>query len=157
MKREFFDYFDKKMEKNPKIFLLFGDLGWPRTDEFLEKYPDRVFNMGASEQTMLDVAVGLALSGKIPVCYTISPFYYRAFETLRTYINHEKLNVKMVAVGQDKDYKHDGFSHHATDLRNIMRPLKNITLIQPPNTRYFEDLIDHMLKVKDPVMLNLKR
>ena len=36
-----------------------------------EDYPDRVINPGAAEQLMIGMGAGLAMEGKIPVCYSI--------------------------------------------------------------------------------------
>ena len=104
------------METNPDIYLVTADLGMGMWDKIRDDFPDRFLNTGASEQAASDICVGLALSGKIPVFYSITPFLlYRCFETLRTYINHEELHVILVGSGRDDDYKHDGFSHDATD------------------------------------------
>ncbi len=74
MKKDYFDIMLKIMDENPNVYLLFGGLGYPRIDEFLTKWPYRAINCEASEQTMLDIAVGLSYAGKIPFCYTITPF-----------------------------------------------------------------------------------
>src|SRR4051812_19882292 len=102
MKKDFFDYMHAIMDENPGVYLLMAGLGYPRVDEFLEKYPERAFNTEASEQTTLDIAVGLAYAGKIAVVYTITPFYWRAAETLRTYFAHENLPVVLIGVGRDE-------------------------------------------------------
>jgi len=38
-------------------------------DDIRDNLPDRFINVGSSEQTMLDMAVGFAMSNKIPVCF----------------------------------------------------------------------------------------
>src|SRR3990167_188514 len=132
MKKDFFDILFKAMVKNKDIYIIFIDLGWPRVDEFIKAYPDRALTTGASEQTALDIAVGLAYEGKIPFVYTITPFLYRGFETIRTYINHEKLHVIMIGAGRDTDYsKHDGHSHDAQDISEILGTQKNIVQHYP--------------------------
>lgn len=100
------------MEKEKRINLILGDLGYGMFDRIRETYPDRVFNVGASEQAMIDVAVGMTLMGKIPVVYTITPFLlYRPYESILQYVDRERLPVKMIGSGTEKDYKDDGFSH----------------------------------------------
>ena len=109
------------MDHNEDIYILLGGLGYPRVDELIAKYPDRAINCEASEQTMLDMAVGLAYAGKIPICYTITPFYLRGFETIRTYINHEKHHIILIGAGRNTDYsKDDGYSHDACDIGTIL-------------------------------------
>lgn len=158
MKKEMFDYLFKLMKKNKDIYLIFIGLGYPRLDEFQKEFGSRTINTEASEQTALDIAVGLAYIGKIPVVYTITPFYLRAFETIRTYINHEKLNVKMVGVGRDDEYgKMDGFSHDATDIGLFMDCFDNIWQYYPDNIEEMKDNIDNMIKTKNPVFINIHK
>lgn len=115
------------MEKDESIYLLMGDLGYGAFDALREKYPDRCINCGASEQMMVGVAVGLALEGMIPVVYSITNFLlYRPYETIRNYIDYEKIPVKLVAAGRDKDYSHDGISHWSEDARDVLNNFKNI-------------------------------
>jgi len=63
-------------------------------DKIREDYPQRFLNTGAIRQAMMGIAVGLALEGKIPFVYTNLPFLlYRPFETLRNYVDHERIPV----------------------------------------------------------------
>jgi len=159
MKKLFFDQLDKMMKKNKDIYIIFVGLGWPRVDEFLQKYPDRAINSEASEQTASDIAVGLAYAGKIPVMYTITPFYWRCAETLRTYIDYENLNVKLVGVGQDGDYSDhgDGFSHDARDIEKLFRVLNNFEVFKPKDEVELEQNLNLMIGLKRPSFLNIKR
>ena len=78
----------QQMKKNKNIWLVTGDLGYKMFDSIKDDFPDRFLNAGSSEQAMMGIAVGLALKGKIPFVYSITPFLlYRSFETIRNYIN----------------------------------------------------------------------
>lgn len=153
------------MDENPDVYFLMAGLGYPRVDEFLEKYPERAFNTEASEQATLDIAVGLAYAGKIPVVYSITPFLlYRGFETIRTYINHEKLPVILVGVGRDDDYsKHDGFSHYAGDDWKLFHNeyesaiLENITHRTPLGVKGLQEMINRAIEQKKPTYINIPR
>jgi deoxyxylulose-5-phosphate synthase len=104
MRYKFAELLEQAMEKNKDIFFLTGDLGYKIFDNILEKYPDRAYTVGASEQLMMGMAVGLADSGKLPFVYSITPFLlYRPFEIIRNYVNHENCNVKMVGCGRDNE------------------------------------------------------
>lgn len=158
MRKEFFDYMDKVMEQNKDVYLIFVGLGYPRVEEFLAKYPNRAINTEASEQTALDIAVGLAYAKKIPFVYTITPFLYRGFETIRTYIDHEKLNVKLCGAGRDDDYsKDDGFSHDATDIGKILGCLPNIEIYWPETKEEIPKIVDIMVKEDRPQFISLRR
>lgn len=158
MKQEFFDIMYQLMQDNPDVYLIFVGLGYPRVDEFLAKFPNRAINTEASEQTALDIAVGLAYAGKIPFVYTITPFLLRGFETIRTYINHEKLNVKLVGVGRNDDYSQDdGVSHFAGDIYELLLPLKNIDQIYPDSIEQLKPIIMTMAKDTNPCFLNIRQ
>ena len=158
MKKEFFDAMDAVMVDNPNVYLIFVGLGYPRTQEFIDKYPNRAINTEASEQTALDIAVGLAYNAKIPVVYTITPFFWRGAETIRTYINHEKLNVKLVGAGRDDDYsKDDGFSHYAGDDKSLLDCFKNIFCVWPTVKEQIPDLVEAMVENNKPWYINLTR
>jgi len=105
---------------------------------------------------MIGVAVGLANSGYIPICYSITPFLlYRPFEMIRNYINHENLNIKLVGSGRDKDYAHDGFTHFAEDDIKIMKCFENITLFKP--NQLTDSIFNTFIDSTRPVYLNLRR
>ena len=144
------------MERHKDIYLLFCGLGYPRYDEFKAKFGDRAINCEASEQTALDIAVGLSYENRIPFVYTITPFFYRGFETIRTYIDHEKLNVKLIGAGRNDDYsKTDGFSHEAYDINYFMNGFKNIKQLYPMTKEELPEIVDNMLKSKEPYFLSL--
>jgi transketolase C-terminal domain/subunit len=167
MKKEFFDEMDQIMKTKKDVYLLFGGLGYPRVDTFLKKYPKRAFNCEASEQTMLDIAVGLSYAGKYPVTYTITPFYYRAFETLRTYVSHEKLPMLLVGAGRNDDYsKHDGYSHDATDFPLLFGGwradegpglLPNVRQYYPDSVLEMRSCLAKTIKDKEIAFLSIRR
>lgn len=157
MKKQFFDILYKYMRDNEDIYCLFVGLGYPRYDEFKQRFGDRAINTEASEQTALDMAVGLAYAGKIPVVYTITPFYWRAAETIRTYISHEDLNVKMIGAGRNDDYsKEDGFSHDATDIHDLFGPLA-IFQYEPKGITELGPDLEEILDITKPCFLSLRR
>src|SRR3990167_3389303 len=148
----------KKMLVNKNIWVITGDLGYKMWDQIKKRFPERFLNVGASEQSMLDIAVGLALEGKIPVVYSITTFLlYRPFETIRNYINHEKIPVKLIGSGRDKDYAHDGISHWAEEDRKIIRIFKNIEAKWPTTIKEIPTLVNNMLASNKPWYINLKR
>lgn len=157
MRREFSDELYQEMKNNPDIWLLVGDLGYRVFDEQFKDFPERCINCGASEQTMLDIAVGLAYENKKVFVYTITPFFYRAFETIRTYIVHEKLPIVLVGSGRDTDYEHDGYSHNASDVKDIFRALGGITLLFPETTMAIPQMVRKSVIEENPVFISLQR
>ena len=155
-RRKFKELFTEEMKQNDNIILLVGDVGYKIFDHLREEFPSRVINAGASEQLMIGMAAGLAMDGKIPVCYSITPFVlYRPFEFIRNYLNHESIPVKLVGSGRDEDYGVCGFSHYACEDLEVMKIFSEIEVHYPQS---FEDIdIKKFLYSNTPSFINLKR
>jgi transketolase len=148
----------RQMAKNERIWLLVGDLGYKAFDYIKRDFPERFTNCGASEQAMTGIATGMALNDNIPFVYSITTFLlYRPFETIRNYINHEKIPVKLIGGGRDRDYSHDGFSHWAEEDKEVLKIFSNITAKWPENKEEIPGIVDKMVKDNNPWYLNLKR
>lgn len=148
----------RHMAKDGRIYLVTGDLGYGMLDYIKRDFPKRFINVGAAEQSMMGIGVGLSLEGKIPVIYSITTFLlYRPFETIRNYADHEKIPVKLIGSGRDKDYAHDGISHWALEDKKILNVLSNIEAKWPDDKKEIPDLVSKMLKSKEPWYVNLKR
>ena len=134
------------------------DLGFGVFDKHFEEMPEQCYNTGAAEQASMDVAIGLALAGKIPFVYSITPFLlFRPFEALRTYVNHEKIRVNLVGAGRDYCYKHDGVSHWANDAGSVLSTLPNINTFWPLEKQEIPDILLTMIDNKQPNFISLKR
>ena len=147
----------KEMAKNDNIILLTGDLGFGQWDFIRADFPDRFINCGAAEFSMLGIACGLALDGKIPIVYTITSFYLRAAEIISLYINHEKINVKMIGGGRDDDYAHDGYSHFCTPAQDFIKSMKNIKQYYPETNEEVLSMMVEMLKSDQPGFISVRR
>lgn len=148
-----------QMAKNEDIVLIVGDLGYKLFDAHREDFPDRFINTGASEQAMMGLAVGLALEGKIPFVYSITTFLlYRPFETIRLYLQGEGIPVKLIGSGRDKDYAHDGPSHHSEDAKEILATaFPNIISLWPDTKEEIAKMVDDMVKGDRPMFISLRR
>ena len=148
----------EQMKIDKDIWLLVGDLGYKMFDSHFKDFPERVKNCGASEQAMIGIAVGLALSGKKVFCYSITNFLiYRPFEFIRNYIDHEKIPVRLVASGRGTDYLEDGITHHSEDARDIMDCFKNIEQYWPEVKEEIPDMVKEMLFNDKPGFISLRR
>jgi len=147
-----------EMAKNKDIYIVVNDLGYRMWDEIRKDYPDRFINVGAAEQTLIGVGIGLALQGKIPLVYSITTFLlYRPFETIRNYLHYEKIPVKLIGAGRDRDYIHDGISHWAEEDKEVMGILSNIKSYWPDERDEVPQLVKKMIASKQPWYVNLKR
>lgn len=158
LRRRFADETYKEMKKNKKIIVITGDLGYRIWDQIKKDFPDRFYNVGAAEQALVGIAIGLTLEGKIPIVFSITTFLlYRPFESIRNYVDHEKIPVKLIGSGRDKDYFHDGFSHWSEEDREVMKIFKNIKSVWPETADEVSNLFPKMLEDNNPWYINLKR
>ena len=103
MRREFADELFKIMSKDENVYLIVGDVGYGLFDKLKEEFPERYINPGAAEQLIVGMAAGLAMEGKIPIIYSITPFIlYRPYEFIRNLIDHECIPIKIVGSNKMK-------------------------------------------------------
>ena len=158
MRKQFSKLLHDEMAKNSDIILVTGDLGYGLWDKIRIDYADRFYNVASSEQLMLGIATGMAMEGKIPIVYSITPFLlYRPFELIRNYLDHEEIPVKLVGGGRDRDYGYLGFSHWAEDDKKIMACFENVKVHHPENEKSLNKVFSSFINEPTPQYLNLKR
>lgn len=158
MRRDFAKLLHMKMSMDSSIYLITGDLGYGLWDDIQNDYPDRFFNVGSSEMAMMGMAIGLALEGKIPYVYSITPFaIYRPFEMIRNYLDHENIPVNIIGGGRDREYGYLGFSHWSHDDKRIMSVFDNIKSFHPDDIDSLDIALSYSLTKKQPTYINLKR
>ena len=129
-----------------------------RSSMFREKYPERFFEMGISEQDMIGTAAGLALSGKIPFASTFAIFIScRALDQVRNAVAYPKLNVKIVGSHAGLLTGEDGVSHQAIEDIAIMRAIPNMTVISPADYTEAKKAVRAIYRYNGPAYLRLGR
>ena len=110
-------------ERDPNVVLLTGDVV-QEMDEFRVRFPDRFFNLGIAEQTMVGVAAGMAAEGARPVVYSVTPFVLeRPFEAVK--VDVDEMNLPVILVGFS-DYPTHGPTHRPLDPEGLVRLFKNV-------------------------------
>ena len=131
-------------------------------DQFEKDCPDRkkrVFSLGIAEQNMLQVAAGLANTGRIPVTGDYGVFASgRAWDQLRTTICYPNMNVKIAGAHAGISVGPDGATHQALEEISLLAQLPNMTLLVPGDILETEKLTRlGVLDVKGPVYLRFAR
>lgn len=158
MRNSFAFEIGKIIHSDPKVILLLGDVGYGIFDDLRKKCPDQVINVGSAEQLLIGAAVGLALEGRVPICYSITPFLVlRPFEFIRNYLNIEKLPVKLVGSGRDYDYSEAGYTHHAHDVPRYLDQFENIRKFYPQSNLQLLEVLETFVYGEQPAFLSLKR
>lgn len=126
--------------EDPELVVLDADLsGSTRTQVFGKKFPERFFNVGVMEPTMMTMASGLALSGRTVFASTFAVFAAgQAYNMVRQSVCYNKANVKIVATHGGLLVGGDGGTHQMLEDIALMRSLPGMTVVVPadgPTTR----------------------
>jgi len=145
--------------QNPNIVALDADLSCStQTKMFGDKYPDRFFNMGISEQDMMGTAVGLASCGKIPFVATFAMFASgRAWDQVRNGICYPRFNVKIIATHGGITVGEDGASHQALEDVSIMRSIPNMVVLSPADATETKAAVKWAAQHQGPVYIRITR
>ncbi|MDL1886034.1 transketolase family protein [Anaerolineae bacterium CFX8] len=144
---------------NPNVIVLDVDTSASTLTHFFAKqYPERFYNIGIAEPCMIDVAVGLALSGKIPFANGFSALLaLRALEQIRTCVAYARTNVKIAAsYAGVSDFK-DGPTHHSIMDIAIMRAMPEMTVIVPADANEAGAWVPVIAEYDGPVYLRISR
>ena len=134
--------------KNKRIFLLICDSGFGVAGKFEQEFPERVFNMGIMEQGTVGIAAGMAMTGLIPVVYSIVNFLaFRAIEQIRNDVVKQGLNVKFIATGVNDYFNFLGYSHSCGEDDKKVMDLIGMKVFDPyeSNEKNYEFLIEKWL------------
>ena len=126
--------------------------------KFGKQFPDRFFNCGIAEQSMMGTAAGLAACGKI--CYTGSFAIFatgRAFEQIRNTIAYCSSDVKICPTHAGVSVGEDGGSHQAVEDIALMRSIPNMKIIVPADYVEAREAVKAAAKIPGPVYIRLGR
>lgn len=145
-------------ERDERIHLVVGDLGFGVIEPFAQKFPWRFVNAGVAEQNMTSIAAGMALCDKVVFTYSIGNFpTLRCLEQIRNDVCHHNANVKIVSVGGGFAYGALGASHHATEDIAVMRALPQVTVVAPGDPFEVECATRALVAHDGPAYLRLGR
>jgi transketolase len=126
--------------------------------EFRLEHPDRMFQFGISERTMVGAAAGMAASGLIPYVSTFAAFLgILAYENIRTDIAYPNLPVRLLATHTGISMGFFGSSHHATEDISAMRAVANLMVLSPSDGPSFAALLRTTVDHPGPIYFRLGR
>jgi transketolase len=143
-------------EKNPDVVTVAADSA-SRYGDFIKKFPERSFNVGIAEQTMVSVAAGMALCGKIPVVTSYANFLtFRAAEQIRVDVAGSKLNVKLIGTDTGFSSAWLGFTHLALEDMGVIRTIPGIVIIDPADAAEAYVATKAIFEYNGPVYMRLR-
>ncbi|MEZ0248096.1 MAG: transketolase family protein [Thermoproteus sp.] len=140
------------------VVVLVADTGeTTRAKLFAERHPERFFNVGIAEQSMVGIAAGLALAGFMPYALTFAAFMARAWEQARNSVDRMALPVRLVGTHAGFADAYDGPSHQALEDLALFRVLPNFTVLAPADSCETYRAVTASAAVKGPVYIRVGR
>lgn len=152
MRKQFVKTVSALLRENPKTVLLIGDVGTFAFRDAFKEFPDRVFNIGILEQSMVGIAAGWALRGYIPIVHTISAFLVeRAYEQLKIDFGYQQLKGVFIGIGGSHDYSGFGPTHHCPADVSLIRNISGFQVYIPGSARETDHAIREAVSDAIPV------
>ena len=110
-------------KKDERVVVLCADISdSTKAGMFRDAFPKRFIECGIAEQNMMGLAVGLALSGKIPFVSTYAVFCPGVnWSQIRVLVGQNNANVKITGAHAGISVGPDGMSHQALEDIALMR------------------------------------
>lgn len=123
---------------------------------FMERFPERVINVGIAEQSLVGTAAGLAFGGKVAVTCNAAPFLVsRANEQVKVDICYNDANVKLIGLNAGASYGPLASTHHSIDDISVMRGFGRIEIYAPADAPECRQIVDYALRHQGPVYIRL--
>ena len=129
------------------LVVMVGDISHGILQPFAKEFPNRYYNIGICEPTIVNMGAGLSKVGLIPVLHTIAPFLIeRSYEQIKLDYGYQKLPVNLISVGGSFDYAQLGCSHHSYADVSMMCHLKRANVFIPGSATEFDKLFKAVYK-----------
>ena len=129
-----------------------------KTGTFKKAFPDRFFDCGIAENNMICVAVGLALSGKIPFASSFAMFAAgRSYEQVRNAVGYPYVNVKIGATHAGITVGEDGATHQCCEDIALMRTIPGMTILNPADAVEARLAVEAAIRMQGPCYLRFGR
>ncbi len=121
------------LEEGVDIMAVEADLSGSTTTKKLgEADPKRLVNVGIAEQSMIGVAAGLSLAGKVVFTGSFAAFGTgRCYDQIRNTVCYAGLNVKIAPTHSGVTVGPDGGSHQMLEDVSLMRGLPGMNVLVP--------------------------
>ena len=162
MKKEMRDAFfeplvDAALE-NRNIIILAADHTAFSLNKLIDQAPEQFINVGISEQNMISVAAGMAISGKKVFAYGITPFVsLKVLEQFTLDVATSNLDVNIISVGAGFAYCTDGPSHHGMQDINCMLGVPNISVYNCSDPVNSELIANKALTDSGPTYIRIEK
>lgn len=155
--QSFADILIKKAQAEPRIVAITAAMpDGTGLAKFREKFPDRMIDVGISEEHAIASAAGMAKAGMIPVVAIYSTFMQRAFDQVFQELALQGLHV-ILCMDRAGLVGSDGAVHHGLTDVSFMRALPGMTLLAPATEAELNAAMDYALQCTGPVAMRYPR
>jgi transketolase len=141
---------------NEKVVACDADMSSGTSEYLAKEFPLRQVDVGIAEQNLMNVAIGIATTGKLVYANTYSAFAsMRACEQVRTFACYPNLNLRVIAGHGGLTPGTDGPTHQTTEDMGIMRTIPNMCVIMPADNSATRALLFKTMDWKGPLFFRL--
>lgn len=147
------------VEEGLDVMAVDADLAGSTKTSVLGAYdPDRLVDVGIAEQNMIDVAAGLALTGRTVFTGSFAVFGTgRCYDQIRNTVCDSKLNVKVCPTHAGVTVGEDGATHQMLEDITLMRVLPHMRVLVPADYYAAKAAIRQAAHFPGPVYVRLGR
>jgi transketolase len=145
------------VQKDSCLILLYGDFPRGAAGELCQRdYPDRIYDLGIAEASLITTAAGLAGGGKKPFTHCHSIFAVgRAYNQIRQNVAFDKFNVKMLLCNSGMLWAFMGGSHQIVEEIAALRAIPNLVLVSPADPVETRKMTKAVAEYVGPVAIRL--
>ena len=142
----------------PEVLCLSADLTSScEVDQFRDRFPERFFSMGMTEQHTLSFCGGLTMEGFRPFFHTFSVFLYRRpYDQLINSIASSNRKVRLMGFLPGITTP-GGITHQAIEDIAVLRSVPNMTLLETGDATEVETVLEVADKINGPVYVRILR
>lgn len=128
-----------------------------RAAPFMDKYPERCFEVGICEQNAVSFSAGLASTGLKPFFCTYGGFItMRACEQIRTFVAYPNLNVKLVGLnGGIFGGEREGVTHMVFEDFGILRSIAGMRIVVPADAGQARKATRALARIDGPAYMRI--
>jgi transketolase len=154
----FFEIVAHHAEFYDDLVIITNDMDVFALSEFKNNFPNKFINVGVAEQNMINVAAGIASTGKRVVVFGILSFLTtRCYEQIKLNICGMNLPVVIVGIGPGLSFSFDGPTHHGIHDIGIMRQLPELVILNPSDSTTAIKCAEIAMRFKTPTYVRLDK
>ncbi len=145
-------------EKNPRVCAITAAMpSGTGLAPFMQRFPERTFDVGIAEEHAVSMAGGLAKQGMVPVVALYSTFLQRSFDQVMQDVAMLKLHV-VLAIDRAGLVGEDGETHHGVYDIGFLRQAPGMRILCPGSVAEQQDMLSWAVESCDgPVAVRYPR